>query len=492
MPDRYCTLCFQLIEIPIGIVLPFTGWLADVYFSRYKVLLGSIGMMWTSAALLTIILVIEYFFSFTNYIQLALLATLGFGYGCFQANIIQFGIDQLTDASSVEILSFINWYSWTYISSGVLANYILFKCASTHVTFIAPLFLLVVLSIVVVSVFMCNHSLIKEPVTKNPFKLMYQVIKYAQTHKYPRLRSAFTYCEDSIPSRIDLGKSKYGGPFTTEQVEDVKTFFRGLGLVVLVGAVFGVSDCSNFKTHLLGELIASQRNSTSYGICSLSFVFTDTYYISVAVLIPLNEVLIYPLFHRCLLNMKHNSIIFLGLMLQMLGYIAQVTILVISRQQYIMNTTDMFDPMNATVTTPCVFQQNFLLASSSIYYYRLNVLPDVLFGISYATVLIGAIGFLCAQIPYSMKGLIVGIFYSAMVFFFVLNQGMARIFKEISSSWKTDTSLSCGFWYLLIKLLIVLIAIVALSVMSLYYKKRNREDVLPNEHIFAERFYSSK
>ena len=28
-----------------------------------------------------------------------------------------------------------------------------------------------------------------------------------------------------IPSRIDLGKSNCGGPFTTEQVEDVKTFF---------------------------------------------------------------------------------------------------------------------------------------------------------------------------------------------------------------------------------------------------------------------------
>ena len=138
-----------------------------------------------------------------------------------------------------------------------------------------------VLSIVLVSVFMCNHSLIKEPVTNNPFKLMYQVIKYAKTHihRHPRLRSAFTYCEDSIPSRIDLGKSKYGGPFTTEQEEDVKTFFHGLGLVVLVGAVFGANDCSKFKSYLLGELIASQRNGTSYGECSLSFVFTDVYYI---------------------------------------------------------------------------------------------------------------------------------------------------------------------------------------------------------------------
>ena len=30
--------------------------------------------------------------------------------------------------------------------------------------------------------------------------------------------------EDDYPSRIDLGKDKYGGLFTVEEVEDVKTF----------------------------------------------------------------------------------------------------------------------------------------------------------------------------------------------------------------------------------------------------------------------------
>ncbi len=76
-----------------------------------------------------------------------------------------------------------------------------------------------------------NHYLIKEPVTHNPLKLIFQVLRYAVKNKYPRLRSAFTYWEDKPYSRIDLGKSKYGGPFTTEQVEDVKTFFRFLALL---------------------------------------------------------------------------------------------------------------------------------------------------------------------------------------------------------------------------------------------------------------------
>ena len=83
-----------------------------------------------------------------------------------------------------------------------------------------------------------NNVLIKEPVTQNPFKIVYGVIKYAMKHKTPRLRSAFTYTgEDELPSRINYDKSKYGGPFTTEQVEDVKTLFRVV-LVLVVGCAF--------------------------------------------------------------------------------------------------------------------------------------------------------------------------------------------------------------------------------------------------------------
>ena len=54
----------------------------------------------------------------------------------------------------------------------------------------------------------------------------YSVVRYAIKHKHPECRSTFTYCEDEPPSRMDFGKSKYGGPCTTEQVEDVKTFLR--------------------------------------------------------------------------------------------------------------------------------------------------------------------------------------------------------------------------------------------------------------------------
>ncbi len=60
----------------------------------------------------------------------------------------------------------------------------------------------------------------------NPYKFLYCVIKFTVKHKKPIKRSAFTYCDEEIPSRIDYGKMRYGGPFTTEQVEDVKVVVK--------------------------------------------------------------------------------------------------------------------------------------------------------------------------------------------------------------------------------------------------------------------------
>ena len=95
------------------------------------------------------------------------------------------------------------------------------------------LFVSLTITVVVLSDVACNHWLVKQPVTQNPLKLIYQVLRYAVKNKYPRMRSAFTCWEDKPYSRIDLGERKYGGPFTTEQVEDVKTFFQILGILVV-------------------------------------------------------------------------------------------------------------------------------------------------------------------------------------------------------------------------------------------------------------------
>ena len=82
------------------------------------------------------------------------------------------------------------------------------------------------MSILCCSIFLLAPKwLIIEPKPPNSLRTIYQVLKFA-ANKAPLNRSALTYWEEDIPSRMDLGKSRYGGPFTTEQVEDVKTFFK--------------------------------------------------------------------------------------------------------------------------------------------------------------------------------------------------------------------------------------------------------------------------
>ena len=65
-----------------------------------------------------------------------------------------------------------------------------------------------------------------EPRTRNPYGLIYKVLWFVVKHKIPLQRSAFTFSDDIIPSRMDYAKTRFVGPFTTEVVEDVKTFLR--------------------------------------------------------------------------------------------------------------------------------------------------------------------------------------------------------------------------------------------------------------------------
>ena len=483
-PEKYCTMCFKVIKTPIGLVIPFAGWLADVYFRRYKVLIFSIVTMWISALLLTLIFIIEKFVSFTNYSQVILLASLGIGYGCFQANIIQFGIDQLTDASTDEIISFINWYAWSYYSSGTFVN-LISECVSPQDKFIVPLLLCVNLSIVAGLIFWCNDVLIKEPVTLNPFKLIYRVLKYAINHRCPEQRSAFTYCEDELPSRLDFGKSKYGGPFTTEQVEDVKTFFGGLGMVLIVSAVYGMAN-ENFWKILEDK---AMRDTQMERICLSTFIFTNIYYIAVTLSIPLKEIFIFPLFHRCVPSITRYWKIIFGIILQTGRYIILVVLITVARHDMNMNESSY-----TNTTLQCIFQDSSPNAtiSSIANDYRLYSIPEFISAISYIMILVGAIEFLCAQIPYSMKGLIVGIFYGSLTLSVVLNKTISLIFVLKSSVWERGAVFSCGFWYLQTKLIFLFITSLIFLLVSVCYKKRKRDDVLPNEQIFAERYYSKK
>ena len=232
---------------------PIAGWLADVYIERYQFIRCSLRVAWSGMITTNVYYLIDqHFFKFPSAaeisLQVILTIVVGLGMAGLVANIMQLGLDQLIDASSTDICSFISWCVWLYFLAYIVAEFSQQYLCGIYDLPLSFLFESLTITVVVLSDVACNHWLVKEPVTQNPLKLIYQVLRYAVKNKYPHMRSAFTYWEDKPYSRIDLGKRKYGGPFTTEQVEDVKTFFQLLA-ILFAGILINVMMMDKVLSH---------------------------------------------------------------------------------------------------------------------------------------------------------------------------------------------------------------------------------------------------
>ena len=134
------------------------------------------------------------------------------------------------------------------------------------------------------------------------------------------------YWEEDYPSRLDLGKEKYGGPFSEEQVEDVKTVLRLIPLLHIVGIV-----CAGGLT-LITFLLPNK--SSQFILCCVN---NNSLYFSVAVvLILLYHLLIYPCFYKFIPNMlKGIGIGFIFALLTTLYYVVMLA----CRDSFNLNTT---------------------------------------------------------------------------------------------------------------------------------------------------------
>ena len=198
------------------------GFLADVKFGRYKTLQYSTWLILAVSSLAVFAsLIVNNNIGDVPAVSmlLALSITYLLGYCGYNANIIQYGLDQLREAPS---LIFLHWYFWschcsTFTSQGVYATVSNYYPSLPFRILAGTSMLVLSIVILVISLSIADFKqrwFIVEPGGNNPYKLVYKVIRFAWLHKIPINRSAFTYCEDELPSRLDLGKSKYGGPFT--------------------------------------------------------------------------------------------------------------------------------------------------------------------------------------------------------------------------------------------------------------------------------------
>ena len=470
-------LQFNLQMIAGGVTLTIAGWLADVCFGRYKIICCSMWMMWLAYMLNTASTVVKQsmdgYSDVSVYVSDVLMIIAAIGLGSFQANIIQFGIDQLHDASTDEITSFIIWYVWTGYASGFVAE-VAYRRFPKEYEILKMLLMCIYLSLALCFLSCFKHLLVKEPVTQNPFKLIYKVVRYAVKTKHPRYRSAFTYCEDELPSRIDFGKSKYGGPFTIEQVEDVKTFFR----LVVVVAVASITFSVIFATFSLIVKLLNMMSITESADESWHYKHTSiiVFLYIWAIGFPPYEFIIYPLLHRLLIIINTKIMSVIGVILLLLTVLSLMLIEIAARRISIDN--------NVNISIQCVGLST-LAASMD---YRWLAVPCVLHSLSIATCIVISIRFIAAQSPYSMRGLIMGAAYGLLILSGAMSIAVSVPFKHNLPLWGTGV-VSCGFWQAVMLLIVEGTAGTLLVVALNKYKSRMREDVLPNEHIFAERYY---
>ena len=233
------------------LVAIISGWLADTKVGRSKVVQTALFLTWLGTVLATVGSVLSVTVHTTSNaangiiqaVHYIALYTTYAGAAIFFTNVVQFGLEQMPDASSDAMTAFIAWFvivtSLGFGSFATVRRLLSSYCnTETHLhdMLLRSITGCALLSVAMCSKFLFSHWLIDHRQNHHPLKTVYRVLKFAKQHKYPVNRSAFTYCEDEIPSRIDLGKSKYGGPFTTEEVEDVKTFFRILLVLIVIYA----------------------------------------------------------------------------------------------------------------------------------------------------------------------------------------------------------------------------------------------------------------
>ena len=474
------------------VACPIAGWLADVYIGRYQFIHCSLTVTWSGIIATNVYYLIdEHFFKFPSAaetsLQVVLTIAIGLGLAGNIANNMLSGLDQLIDASSTDICSFISWGVWLYFLANTMALLSQHLCGIYDLP-LSFLFVTLAITVVVLSDVTCNHWLVKEPVTQNPLKLIYQVLKYAVKNKYPRMRSAFTYWEDKPYSRIDLGKRKYGGPFTTEQVEDVKIFFQILAIYVAGMLVMALIH-GKIRDSALAQYQGTITMKSCEEIVHLEYfnrwlqqkLVGNFSNIFIILLVPILELILYPLkkVYYPRLSMGIWSRIIASIFLILLSNACNLTLELVA--------THSSNKQNATC-------QLFAMSNGSSDYkrvtlnYRWLVIPQIITSVSQYLFFTSGIELLVSQCPYAMRGLIIGAFCTTYGASFGLHNISLRIVMWLQNFSVKDSN--CGVWYYLAYVVISLLLLVEFLIIGKKcYKYRRRDEDIHNKQMFAENYY---
>ena len=453
---------FEYVYYALWVLLPVTGWVAESWLGRYRAIV--VGMVLSLVTILTVQVVFIMLQFDRTLIPAIVMIVVGFvigtfGFGIFYTIMLPFALDQMIGASADELSAAVQWYCWGF-NIAMLIKHIL-ECVpipnQLQYLDIVPVIFLTLgtlcLSAVLIMDCLYHKWLDTNNKTGNPIKLIFQVLNYARKNKCPRLRSAFTYIDEEHPSRIDFGKHKFGGPFTEEEVEDVKTIFRLMPLLLSVTGVF-----------FLCEFELSQVPVTKY--CSSIF---EHYTISttIFVLIPVYRFIVYPLIHKYVPSLL--KMIGAGLFLSLVSTVIRTVV----------TAVEYFSEQSQNFTMPDTPQVSL--------YWILVV--EYLNGIGAVVTTVFAAEFAMAQTPNRMRCIIMGLVIAMVGWTRHGGDFITKIFHVFKVSQR-----SMFYCYLVLPPLAMLMLIMFV-VVAKRYKFRERErhvniQAIAEEHY--ERYFDQK
>ena len=454
------------------LIYPVAGLLAETLLTRYKVMMiGSviavIGLIVATLSSITGNVIIYHDGNMGTNGKSAFIPVIPgfiiyhFGLGLFEANAIQFGTDQLQFASNEELSKFIHWYFWTLYAVQYTLSSVIPFLGFEYYKYIAWIWILLSVIaltcslLIVVIIYCCCCHLFTEPVGHtNPVKQIIKVLSFSAQHKQPVRCSAFTYGE-LPPTRLDLSKERYGGPFSTEQVEDVKSFGR---IFLLMLTLFGLLllQGSNGQP---GEIYSNYYYRNGTGRFSVLEIGSSHYFMYYVIIIgvPVYMCLLRPCLHHHLPNMLKK----MGIGLLMIIVVFTLTT-VYTALMYISYTySDVVCFSNETLVS--ILPDPYGLQRYEI---PLLIVSQFISGLSYFLVSLTILEFILAQAPRSMQGLLIGLWYAYQ------SLGVAvRLLSVL-----TLQDVHCHYWPYIVKTVLAIISLLLYLIVSRRYKYRQRDE----------------
>ncbi len=311
----------------------------------------------------------------------------------------------------------------------------------------------------------------------NPYKEVAKVVGFARRNKIPIQYSAFTFWEDDIPTGLDLGKDKYGGPFTTEQVENVKSFFGIVVILLSIGPFFTADIAaapflSILRNHMETESLSPFEFFSVGNMFYTMYTNGGTLYpIFLILFVPIFLKFIHPLFQKYFPGILRR--IGIGLCLTTVSLFCSLFV----------DTIGHHLPSGHNATSVFASDLYFVAAPSLHLSPYILIIQEVLVAVAYVFIYGGVFEFICAQSPHSMKGFLIGIFFAIKGLFQLI--GVLGILLPFSF-WQDSPR--AGLVYFLVNIVISVAGVVAFIVAAKRYQYRQRDE-LCNVRKYIEEVY---